>query len=80
MHTDFLGREIKKGDSVISYGGYTGLRWGTVVGLTPKMVKILFQSKSRNVKPQTMYGQDVIIMSEDQQQALVVKLLTQPES
>jgi hypothetical protein len=71
---DFLGQTIKDGDRVISHysGGYAGLRWGTVVGFTPKMVRVVFNTKS---KWQTRYASDLIVMSEDQEKALLVKLL-----
>lgn len=73
---DFLEQEIKEGDRVISHttGGYSGLRWGTVIGFTPKMVRVEFRTKN-NVRTQTRYGSDLIVMSEEQQQSLIVKLL-----
>lgn len=71
---DFLGQEIKEGDRVISYysGGYAGLRWGTVVSFTPKMVRIRFGDKGTST---TRYGQDLVVMSEEQQHHLTMKIL-----
>ncbi len=74
IRTDFLGQEIKDGDRVISYygSGYSGLRWGTVVGFTPKMIKVKFSGKSSH---QPRYGQDLVVMGQEQEHALTMKIL-----
>jgi hypothetical protein len=69
---DFLGQEIKEGDRVISHysGGYAGLRWGTVLGFSPKMVKVQFGTEK-----QSRYSHDLVVMGEEQQKSLLVKVL-----
>ena len=76
MKTDFLGQELKEGSRVLSYFdcGYGGLRWGTVIGFTPKMVKVLFH---KSKKTETRYAEDLVVMTESQQQLLTFKILTQ---
>lgn len=75
VHKDFLGQEIKEGDRIITYysAGYAGLRWGTVVSLTPKMVKIRLGDKGSDTK--TRYGQDLVVMGLEQEQYLTMKIL-----
>jgi len=78
IYKDFLGQEIKEGDRIITYysGGYAGLRWGTVVSFTPKMVRIRFGDKGTyESDTTTRYGQDLLVMGEEQEQALTVKIL-----
>lgn len=74
IYRDFLGQEIKDGDRVITYysGGYAGLRWGTVMGFTPKMVRVQFSGSSSY---QTRYGTDLVVMGEEQQMYLTAKVL-----
>ena len=76
VHKDSLGQEIKEGDRIITYysGVYAGLRWGTVVSFTPKMVRIRFGDKGKyESDTTTRYGQGLVVMSEEQ--ALTVKIL-----
>jgi hypothetical protein len=75
-HTDFLGQPIAEGDRVVTYdsGQTSGLAWGTVTKLTPKMVSIQLNKRD---KAKHRYGEEVIIMSEDQQQALAFKRMAQ---
>jgi hypothetical protein len=74
IYTDFLGQTITDGARVISYysRGYAGLRWGTVVGFTPKMVRVKFNGQSSY---QPRYGNDLIVMGQEQEQALTMKIL-----
>jgi hypothetical protein len=71
---DFLGQTIQENDRVISYYlyGYTGLIWGTVIRFTPKMVKVKFEGKSSCT---IRYPIDLVVMGEEQQKALLVKVL-----
>jgi len=78
LYRDFLGQELKEGDRVITYEtrGYTGLRWATVVGFTPKMVRIRLGQKNKYEKDTTTrYGQDLVVMGEEQEHALTVKII-----
>lgn len=77
IYRDFLGQEIKDGARIITYyTGYAGLRWGTVEGFTPKMVRIRFGKKERyDTNTTTRYGQDLVVMGEEQEHALTVKII-----
>jgi hypothetical protein len=78
IYKDFLGQELKEGDRVITYetGGYTGLRWATVVAFTPKMVRIRFGKKGKyESDTTTRYGQDLVVMGEEQEQMLTAMIL-----
>lgn len=78
IYRDFLGQEIKEGDRIITYysGGYSGLRWGTVVSFTPKMVRVRFGDKGTYENDTTTrYGQDLVVMGEEQEHYLTVKIL-----
>jgi hypothetical protein len=71
---DFLGQTIQENDRVISYygNGYTGLKWGTVLGFTPKMVRVKLEGESSY---KTRYPGDLVVMGEEQQKSLLIKVL-----
>jgi hypothetical protein len=78
IHKDFLGQEIKEGDRVITYhgGGYANIRWATVVGFSPKMVRIRFGEKPiYGSDTVTRYGSALVVMSKEQEHSLTVKIL-----
>ena len=72
-HLDFLGCPVSEGDRVITHqaGKYHGLVWGTVDKLNPKMLRIKRSSGAIDRR----YAHDVIVLSEDQEQALAFKRL-----
>jgi hypothetical protein len=72
---DFLGQPIQENDRVISHYGYgqSGLTWGTVISLTPKMVKVKFEGLSGY---KTRYPTDLVVMGEEQLQSLAMSRLS----
>ena len=72
---DFLGQPIQENDRVLSYYGYgqSGLRWGTVLSLTPKMVKVKFEGQTSY---KTRYPTDLVVMGEEQLQSLAMSRLS----
>ena len=79
IYRDFLGQEIKDGDRVIipdAYG-YAGFNWGTVIAFTPKKVRVAYKSESNFRLPgeKLLDPTSVLVMGQEQQHALTVKII-----
>ena len=75
VHKDFLGQTLEVGDRVIipDAQGYAGLNWGTVVKITPKMVRVAYKAQYSGEK--VLDPRAVLKMGEEQLQRLMIKIL-----
>jgi hypothetical protein len=78
IHRDFLGQELAVGDRVIipDAHGYAGFNWGTIIKITPKMVRVAYKSESNYSDGEKVLDPRAVLkMGKEQEHYLIARIL-----